>query len=71
MKGCCESKKAITDVRALKPKHVAERYGIPVQSLANDRHNCRGIPFVKYSKSIYYMVDDVEAYLRSKRVDPN
>ena len=56
--------------RALKPEGVRQRYGIPKQSLAKDRHMNRGIPYVKLGKSVYYNIADIEAYFLSNRIVP-
>jgi hypothetical protein len=71
LKGGNEMESQIDVTSALKPRGVKERFAMPVQTLANDRHLGRGIPYIKCGKSIYYLISDIEKYLQSKRIDPN
>ena len=41
-----------------------------VQSLRNDRHMRRGIPYCKIGRSVRYLLSDIQAYLEKNRVDP-
>jgi hypothetical protein len=38
-------------------------------ALANDRHFRRGIPFTRIEKRVYYLRDDVIAYLTANRIE--
>ncbi len=40
-----------------------------VQTLRNDRHLGRGIPYVKLGRSVRYLLKDVEQYLRSHKIE--
>ena len=39
-----------------------------VQTLRNDRHYGRGIPYIKNGRSVLYRLDDVERYMNSRRI---
>lgn len=39
-------------------------------TLRNDRHLCRGIPYIKLGRLVRYNPDDVHAYMQSHRIDP-
>jgi predicted DNA-binding transcriptional regulator AlpA len=54
----------------LTAKEVSHLLGRAEQSLANDRCNCRGLPYVKIGRSIRYMASDVLAYAEAHRIDP-
>jgi hypothetical protein len=49
---------------------VAKRTRLKVQTLRNHRHLLKGIPYVKIGRSVRYDPEDVEAYMRSHRIDP-
>jgi hypothetical protein len=51
-------------------KKVAQLFGTSQERLANDRHLGRGLPYVKFGRSIYYMRSDIIAYLAANRHDP-
>ena len=38
-------------------------------ALANDRHFRRGMPFTRIEKRVYYLRDDVIAYLTANRIE--
>jgi hypothetical protein len=40
-----------------------------VQTLRNDRHLGRGIPYVKFGRSVSYSVDDIIDFMESHKVD--
>lgn len=45
-------------------KVVAKTIGCSVQTLRNDRHLCRGLPYVKKGKrTVRYYLPDVFAYM--------
>ncbi len=39
-----------------------------LSTLRNDRHNKRGIPYVKLGRSVRYSLADVRAYLESRKI---
>ncbi|MGR5531242.1 helix-turn-helix domain-containing protein [Vibrio alfacsensis] len=47
----------------LTPKQLADLLQITEKTLANQRSNGRGIPFVKIEKAVRYRTSDIEAYL--------
>jgi hypothetical protein len=42
-----------------------------VQTLRNDRHRRRGLPYIRLGRSIRYDLRDVEAYIDEYRVTPD
>jgi len=57
----------------LVPLYVDERIvskitGIAVQTLRNDRHRGRGIPYIKISKSVRYRLFDVVSFMDQHRI---
>ena len=55
----------------LTPKQLADKTGISVQTLANDRHLRRGFPYSKRGKSILYFWPDVHTELQSTKIRPD
>ena len=51
-------------------KVVEELTGIKRQSLANNRHLRRGIPYYKVGRSIRYKLSDVLEFMEKHRIDP-
>jgi predicted DNA-binding transcriptional regulator AlpA len=47
---------------------AAKRTGKAVQSLRNDRHNRRGLPYVKLGRSVRYSLADIDSYIRAHRI---
>ncbi len=54
----------INEVRA------AEILCLGVQTLRNWRHQKKGPPYLKISRSVRYRLDDLENFMDSKRIDP-
>lgn len=52
----------------LTPKEVEKFYGISEAALSTDRCRKRGIPYVKRGRRVLYLREDVERYLRARRV---
>ena len=53
----------------LKDQQLSEKYGIPLPTLRTWRsRRSDGPPFLRLGRSIYYDGDDVEKWLRSRRV---
>jgi phage terminase Nu1 subunit (DNA packaging protein) len=51
-------------------KKVAEITEIGVQTLRNDRHLRRGLPYVKKGRTVRYSLADVIAYMESHKIKP-
>jgi hypothetical protein len=49
-------------------KEVSELIRRAVQTLRNDRHYGRGIPYVKNGKSVLYRLEDVENFMNVRRI---
>lgn len=49
-------------------KQVSEMICRAVQTLRNDRHHGRGIPYVKIGKSVRYNVKDVLDFMESRKI---
>jgi hypothetical protein len=54
----------------LPPRELAPRIGSSTQSLANDRHMGRGLPYIKRGKSVLYFWPEVVEILRANRIEP-
>ena len=39
-----------------------------VQTLRNDRHHGKGIPYIKNGRSVLYRLDDILNYLNTRRI---
>jgi hypothetical protein len=52
----------------LKEQETSEISRKAVQTLRNDRHYGRGIPYIKNGRSVLYRLDDVLDYLNSRRI---
>jgi len=46
-----------------KPKQVASMLQVTERTLANQRHEGRGIPFIKVERAVRYRSSDIDAYL--------
>lgn len=49
---------------------AAKMLGVSVQTLRNHRCARKGLPYAKFGRFVRYFTDDIEAYLRDHRVDP-
>ena len=49
-------------------KAVASAIGCSLSKLRQDRHKCRGIPYVKFGRSVRYSLVDVEKYMAGCRI---
>lgn len=54
----------------LTPKQVAEMLQITERTLANQRCEGRGIPFIKVERAVRYRRSDIEVYLDLRIVKP-
>jgi hypothetical protein len=59
-----------TDFQVVDEKEAARLTCRAVQSLRNDRHLCRGIPYCKLGRSVRYLLSDIHDYLSKNRIDP-
>ena len=50
---------------------VSRITGIAVQTLRNWRHQRRGFQYCKVGRAIRYAVDDVIAFMESKKITPD
>ena len=56
-------------VKYLTEKKTSIRTSIPVQTLRNKRHEKKGIPFIKFGKSVRYAVEDIEYFMEYHTVE--
>ena len=49
---------------------VAELIRRAPQTLRNDRHRRRGLPYVKNGRSVRYRLSDVLAFMERHRIEP-
>jgi predicted DNA-binding transcriptional regulator AlpA len=56
------------EVRYINEKKVAEMTDFSVQTLRNDRHLGKGIPYTKRGRSVRYRLDEVVAYMESRKI---
>jgi hypothetical protein len=56
-------KKKIEERRTMTPQIAAERYGLSVGTLANDRYNKHGPRYFRCGRKVLYLVDEFEAWL--------
>jgi len=53
------------------PKETSELIGRAEQSLANDRFEGRGLPYVKWNRSVKYHLVDILTHIKAHRIDPS
>ena len=56
--------------QVLEEKEAARFLGLSVQTLRNWRHQRKGPPYLKISRSVRYRECGPAGYLESKRIDP-
>ncbi len=56
--------------RYLNEKEVAEITGKALSTLRNDRSQGRGIPYGKDGGRVFYDLDEVLAYMESRKISP-
>lgn len=54
--------------RYLNERVVSQITGRALQTIRNDRFNSRGIPYVKFGRSVRYSLDDVIQFMESRKV---
>ena len=57
------------------PKYIDEKAvydmtGRALPTLRNDRHNRRGIPYIKVGRSVRYSLADVIQFMESRKIVP-
>ena len=57
-------------IKYLNEKQVSEVTGIAVQTIRNWRQLRRGFPYSKVGRAVRYSVADVEAYMESRKINP-
>jgi len=55
----------------LTEKQVAAITGMSVSTLQNHRFYRTGLPYVKFSRSVRYSIDDVRAYMVEHTIQPS
>ena len=51
-------------------RDVSKITGVAIQTLRNDRHLGRGIPYVKVGRSVRYFLPDVYGHMESLKIQP-
>ncbi len=49
-------------------KEAAKTVCKAVQSLRNDRHNGRGLPYIKLGRSVRYSAIDIQKYIEARKI---
>ena len=57
-------------LKVVDEKQAAAIMGRSIQTLRNDRHLRRGVPYCKLGRSVRYLLSDIHAYLLERRIDP-
>lgn len=60
----------MTQALVVNETQAAEMLGRSVQTLRNWRQQRRGLPYVKQGRSVSYLREDIENFLRANRIDP-
>ncbi len=56
------------DVRYGSEKVVNSITGRALSTLRNDRHKRKGIPYIKFGRSVLYDLRDVEDFMQSRKI---
>ena len=59
----------MSEKRYLTEREVAEITRFALPTLRNERHNGRGIPYIKVGRSVRYELDDVHQYMEAHRIN--
>jgi len=51
-------------------KEAAKMTGRAIQTLRNDRHRDRGMPYLKIGRRVLYSIEDIRAFIDSHRIVP-
>jgi hypothetical protein len=57
------------DIKAYTEYQVAKIVNQSVQTLRNDRALKRGLPYVKWGRTVRYLSTDLEEYLNAHRIE--
>lgn len=49
-------------------KQMAMTIGKSVQTLRNDRHLNRGLPYIKLGRSVRYSMEDIERFIDDRKI---
>ena len=60
----------VSEEKYVNEKAVAEIIDCGVQTLRNDRHLGRGLPYHKKGRSIRYFLPDVYTYMEARKIQP-
>ena len=60
----------VNNDRPMDDYKAADKVGVAVQTMRNWRCKGRGPAYLKLGRSIRYRLEDIEAYKRKKRIDP-
>ena len=55
--------------RYINEKEVARITGRGLQTLRNDRHRGRGLPYIKMGRSVRYSLEDIIAYMEARKIE--
>ena len=55
--------------RYINEKEVARIIGRGLQTLRNDRHRGRGLPYIKMGRSVRYSLEDIIAYMEARKIE--
>lgn len=58
-------------METFKEEQLAKILNQSVQTLRNHRFLGKGVPYVKIGRSVRYLVEDVERFLKENRIDTN
>lgn len=61
----------MTEKKYISEKQVAELTGLALSTLRNDRSLGRGIPYIKFRKSVRYNENDVVDFMESHKIQTN
>ena len=56
-------------VKYITEKQVSEMIGRALQTLRNDRHWGRGLPYIKVGRSVRYNLQEVIDFMESHRIE--
>jgi hypothetical protein len=57
-------------IRIIDENQAAKILGRAVQTLRNDRHLRKGVPYIKLGRSVRYRLSDLLSYIEKHRIDP-
>lgn len=56
-------------MQLLDEKQTSSTIKRAVQTLRNDRHNNRGLPYIKIGRSVRYSLEDIEKYIAARKIE--